>query len=330
MKHVPQPVRLVLRELDVEAVERAWEGIRAKRSRRRAIPLLLAAALVTSALLAALAFWARPSGAGPLRDPNGIASAFTGGDAGGTARLSDDSVITLGKGAQVRVLENTDTAFTMVLTCGAAVFDVKPGGPRRWRVELGCGAVEVVGTRFSIDRGEARVIVRVERGAVLVRSDQLQPDHVERLEAGAREARSCSCSAGLRAPRRHRGARASGVPPPRPRGFARGVGEDISERGRRALCARGRAPRVRAQRRGGSGSPRRRRRAPVGPPRPDRRVHPREARAQRARPRERRGQRLRACDRARVARGVARGRERTANRSARTRGPARGGDHRRG
>jgi transmembrane sensor len=184
MKHVPQPVHLVLRELDVEAVERASEGIRAKRSRRRAIPLLLAAALVTSALLAALAFWARPSGAGPLRDPNGIASAFTGGDAGGTARLSDDSVITLDKGAQVRVLENTDTAFTMVLTRGAAVFDVKPGGPRRWRVELGCGAVEVVGTRFSIDRGEARVIVRVERGAVLVRSDQLQPDHVERLEAG--------------------------------------------------------------------------------------------------------------------------------------------------
>jgi transmembrane sensor len=68
---------------------------------------------------------------------------------------------------------------------GKAAFQVVPGGSRQWIVEAGALSVEVVGTRFSVERTPTQVRVEVERGTVLDRSAFLEPG-VTRLEAGGR------------------------------------------------------------------------------------------------------------------------------------------------
>lgn len=184
MKRLPTPIRRTLRDVDVEVVDRAWAVIERKRVRHAGPRVALALAFAMIAIVAVLAFLPRAPKAGPLRADGAIVTSLAAIEIGRRTTLSDGSVIALDAGASLSVLENTDAAFTTLLGAGAATFDVVPGGPRRWRIELGVGAVEVVGTRFSIDRGAARVIIRVERGAVLVRSDRIEPHHVERLEAG--------------------------------------------------------------------------------------------------------------------------------------------------
>jgi transmembrane sensor len=70
-----------------------------------------------------------------------------------------------------------------VLARGSAVFEVRPGGPRRWTIECGLATVDVVGTRFSCVRQAGRLRVNVDRGTVLVRGERV-PDRVRRLGAG--------------------------------------------------------------------------------------------------------------------------------------------------
>jgi transmembrane sensor len=60
---------------------------------------------------------------------------------------------------------------------------VQPGGPRHWIIEAGLASVEVVGTRFTVERKSALVHVAVERGVVLVRAENL-PHGSVRLTAG--------------------------------------------------------------------------------------------------------------------------------------------------
>ena len=50
-------------------------------------------------------------------------------------------------------------------------------------ISTALASVEVIGTRFSVERAEDLVRVRVERGVVLVRSTHLR-DGVARVEAG--------------------------------------------------------------------------------------------------------------------------------------------------
>jgi transmembrane sensor len=97
--------------------------------------------------------------------------------------LTDGSIVTLIAGARLRVLENDSTAVLALLGAGEARFDVQPGGPRRWTIECGVAAVEVVGTRFAIRRESGRVRVAVEHGTVLVRGDRV-PEHVQKLTDG--------------------------------------------------------------------------------------------------------------------------------------------------
>ena len=66
---------------------------------------------------------------------------------------------------------------------GAASFEVRPGGPRRWQIECGLATVEVVGTRFTCARGADRLHIGVEHGVVLVRGERV-PNRVRRLAAG--------------------------------------------------------------------------------------------------------------------------------------------------
>lgn len=98
-------------------------------------------------------------------------------------RFSDRSTIALRVHSQLTALAMTDDQVLLRLERGSAQFHVQKGGRRRWRIETGLLAVEVIGTRFSVDRSAERVVVAVTEGRVLVRSPALT-DGVVRLDAG--------------------------------------------------------------------------------------------------------------------------------------------------
>lgn len=98
-------------------------------------------------------------------------------------RFQDGSSITGYPGSVVRAMAMTPTEVVLLVRQGRARFSVVPGGPRRWSVEVGIAAVEVVGTVFFVDRDQSRLVVTVDRGAVLVRS-RAMPDGVRRVSAG--------------------------------------------------------------------------------------------------------------------------------------------------
>lgn len=63
----------------------------------------------------------------------------------------------------------TDETYREVeLLRGRLITDVMPGSPRRFRVDAGIVLVEVLGTRFTVDRRESSVQVAVSRGRVRV------------------------------------------------------------------------------------------------------------------------------------------------------------------
>lgn len=97
--------------------------------------------------------------------------------------LSDGSRVTVARGAHLDVLESSPRAVSFALRSGRVRFDVRPRGPRSWRVECGVFSVEVVGTKFVIERSSDEVSVQVLHGAVLVRGAAI-PDGVQRLNAG--------------------------------------------------------------------------------------------------------------------------------------------------
>jgi len=97
--------------------------------------------------------------------------------------LSDGSELWVDKGGVLAPLDVSPRSVVLHLMRGRSKFSVKPGGPRRWVVEAGLASIEVVGTRFSVDRRADGVLVTVEEGKVLVRSAALA-DGVARLTAG--------------------------------------------------------------------------------------------------------------------------------------------------
>ncbi len=82
--------------------------------------------------------------------------------------LSDASRVVLQHGGKLAVLSSTGTLLALELAQGQALFDVTPHGPRRWQIDAGAVRVEVLGTRFSVERSGLRVRVAVERGLVRV------------------------------------------------------------------------------------------------------------------------------------------------------------------
>jgi transmembrane sensor len=96
--------------------------------------------------------------------------------------FDDGSRIDLGNSARLDLLESTPRTFAVALRTGEARFNVKPGGPRAWKIECGPVTVEVVGTQFTLTREDGRLRVSVEHGAVLVSGTPV-PDHVVRLGA---------------------------------------------------------------------------------------------------------------------------------------------------
>ncbi|HEY8088312.1 MAG TPA: FecR family protein [Polyangiaceae bacterium] len=192
MSGLPVPTGKALRsDVDDVTLERMWRNVqrrRAERARRAPRVRWVAALAAVAAVVAMLLLRDRTptmAGPGPLRLEGGgeITALAAQETAVRTVSFSEGSRIELAPGARLQPLENGPTAFSSLLVNGRATFDVRPGGPRRWTVECGMATVEVVGTRFTVERSPGHARVSVERGVVLVRGERVR-DRVQRLEAG--------------------------------------------------------------------------------------------------------------------------------------------------
>jgi transmembrane sensor len=94
---------------------------------------------------------------------------------GSTAALVDRQSLVVPVGS-------TPDHMVVAVARGGARFDVAPQRARRFRVEAGAVAVEVLGTRFTVLRVDPEVVVSVERGRVRV----IAAGAVEELGAGER------------------------------------------------------------------------------------------------------------------------------------------------
>jgi transmembrane sensor len=196
VRELPTPVRRVLQtEVDETTLGRVWRGIqrrRAEKLRQRASVRWGAALVAAAAVIVGVFVGLRRAGfenagvAGrtlQLAGGGEVESIVAPAASPRTVAFSDSSRIDLSPGARIEPLENGGTWFSVLLAKGRATFDVHPGGPRRWTVECGLLTVEVVGTRFTVERTPEHARVDVERGVVLVRGDRVR-DHVQRLAAG--------------------------------------------------------------------------------------------------------------------------------------------------
>ena len=193
MSELRAPLRKVAEvPLDEGTIQHMWRSIgkrrahrQARASSRSARVALAIAACIALGLLGRFAFH---RDAGPLHQASGaeltdVEGAALDGAARRRVDLDDGSTLLVDPSARLQTLSNTSTSLVTLLEKGRVTFDVRPGGPRRWIIELGLATVEVVGTRFTIERGPHRGKVTVEHGVVLVRGERV-PDRIQRLTAG--------------------------------------------------------------------------------------------------------------------------------------------------
>lgn len=180
--------------LSPERVDRVWQDISASRSGAPRVVRspVFALAVAASVMLAGFVLVrgltepaASPRGqVMPLKRADGRAiDVLAPSQAAVSLPLSDGSELWVDKGAVLAPLDVSDRSVVLHLVRGRTRFAVRPGGPRRWVIEAGDASIEVVGTRFSVERDNRGVQVRVEEGNVLVRSSAL-PDGLVRLAAG--------------------------------------------------------------------------------------------------------------------------------------------------
>jgi transmembrane sensor len=196
MTRLPLPVKRALREpVDGATLERLWQGLEARGARRgpRGRALLLAGATgaaVAVAVLLLLLPRLRGPGAGagdPVRLADGrpLAAVAVAADAAGplSLHLGDGSHLQLAPGTDLEPLENGGGLVRLSLRHGRLAAEIRHVATRRWTVDAGLARVEVVGTRFTVDRDARRVRVEVEEGVVLVRSARM-PEGERRVAAG--------------------------------------------------------------------------------------------------------------------------------------------------
>jgi transmembrane sensor len=168
------------------SIARMWNRIdargRAPSSRRTGRTWALATAAAALAAVAVAMLW--PSRSAPARGPILLADGASWGvvDKAQDLRFGDGSVITLAPGSLIDPLSNSADAVVVQQARGVVTYDIAPHH-RRWTIECGAVSVEVVGTRFRVERDEHHVRVDVSRGVVLVRGARV-PDHVARLTVG--------------------------------------------------------------------------------------------------------------------------------------------------
>lgn len=188
-----EPLReLLVGDASEDEIQSIWRGVQRRRARARAqkadgSPSAWRWAFVVVPLLLALVlpvwWWSERADTGELRDAAGHDLNVMGGRLPSALALSDGSRIELGPNSELQVLDNDGALFTTALRRGRGSFEVKPGGPRRWRIEAGKVQIEVVGTRFEVERSGRTTFVRVQHGTVLVRGESV-PDGVQKLGAG--------------------------------------------------------------------------------------------------------------------------------------------------
>lgn len=196
MSHLETPVKEVLRDVTTPAsVARMWSRIESRGRVEARAPLryrfAFAAALVVMAVAVLGFVVGRPAHpavlvahAGPLLQSNGAAlRGVHAGEHAATLALSDGSTLVLDPSATIEPLESSATTVLLKQSRGTVLYDIKPGGPRRWTIECGVASVEVIGTSFRVERTETALRVEVIRGTVLVRGDRV-PDRVAQLTAG--------------------------------------------------------------------------------------------------------------------------------------------------
>lgn len=178
---------LLGKDPDPRAVDEVWHRIEARRRGGRGKWIGAALVLVGFVVMVLLA---RPFGGGssPLVAPASAVRLASGADLPSSLErpdgalpevrqdvpLDDGSHLLLEGGAKLVPRENTGKRLAFELSKGAAVFDVKPNGPREWSIEAGFARVSVLGTRFRVQRGLHVVKIEVERGHVLVASARLE------------------------------------------------------------------------------------------------------------------------------------------------------------
>jgi len=194
VSELPQPVHEVLDpSVDEESVYRVWRNVgrarvmawrRQERGPRR--QWAVAGAGLAAAAAVGMAIWGVASGTGgPLRTVDGdrpgvlVAARDVPGR---TLRFDDGSRILVEPGARLETTHNDARRFEARLARGRVDVHVEPDGPRRWRVDAGLAVVDVLGTRFVVERVPSRVRVEVLRGHVIVR-DRLRDRRLE-LTAG--------------------------------------------------------------------------------------------------------------------------------------------------
>lgn len=198
---LPSPVRRDLRSsVDEAAVARMWRRIRDQRRVRNTTWLAMLGWGAIGACIAVLAFGVVRIGtpethsvlnaqvpASVSRSTElhlGIADVARDGEPM-IWLLPDGSRLTFQPDTRWEPLSVSPTDLISSLRRGSTLFEVKPGGPRRWVIQAGPVSIEVIGTVFTVERDEKRVAIAVERGAVLVRGEPV-PDKVQKLIAGQR------------------------------------------------------------------------------------------------------------------------------------------------
>ncbi|MCS6797277.1 MAG: FecR domain-containing protein [Myxococcota bacterium] len=190
---LPAPLERLMRPAAREDdVARLWRSLSARRAARsarsatawRAWAVAAGLLAVGTALVARGISWSSSTHAGPLMLEDGSRPAGWVA-AGATLRFEDGSSLQTGADTRAELVENDAGRIVTALRAGRVRFSVVGGGGRRWIVEAGAVTVEVVGTRFEVERTARDVRVEVHHGAVLVRGARV-PDGVRRLSAGER------------------------------------------------------------------------------------------------------------------------------------------------
>lgn len=180
-----EPLGPILRDgLDERRIQSMWQHIDHTPLRRSGWWLSLSFAAMVGLVLFGVTRWHARQNSGQLALVSGSAPIVLAAEERSQAsRFDDGSQISLQKGSRLEVLRNDAGSFVTVLRRGDVTFDVQPGGKRHWVVETGDVTVEVVGTRFRVERQGELAKVSVDHGVVLVRGERV-PGGATRLSAG--------------------------------------------------------------------------------------------------------------------------------------------------